>query len=127
MGKVPVRWTMPWALTRPRAPQRLQMRSAGSILGIGSVGINSRQEWPLRDGGHWLWGISGGRPSVSQSAQQPLPRGGIVDLKFLEAPVCSSEFLDLFWAMRLSERKYLELCIETAKHFLHHGCHRTDP
>ena len=60
-----MRCTMPWALTRPRAPQRLQMRSAGSTL-VGavalrgmSVGVISRQVCPRRDGGHWLCGISG--------------------------------------------------------------------
>lgn len=44
------RWSIPWALTRPGAPQRLQTRRAGSILGRmtdlrgRSAGVSSRQE-----------------------------------------------------------------------------------
>ena len=50
--------TIPWALTRPLAPHRLQMRMAGSILvslvkELGrSERVSSRQECPRRDGGH---------------------------------------------------------------------------
>ena len=43
---------IPWVLTRPLAPHRLQMRTAGSILVGRSEGVSSRQECPRRDGGH---------------------------------------------------------------------------